>query len=109
MASKSASRRGRSQRTRRSRSTAIWLNVAKLPFNAMQVIDGSVDAIDGEMAKASVNKIFDLPNLPPRTLDRVILAGHRLHERVRSERDGVVRGVLADADLVVIWKYKAQL
>eukprot|EP00965_Chrysotila_dentata_P113668 3757311-Pleurochrysis_carterae.AAC.1 len=65
--------------------------------------DGSVDTIDGEMAEASVNKIFELPielpNLPPRTLDQVILAGHHVHECVRSERDGVVRGVLADADV----------
>eukprot|EP00959_Pyramimonas_sp_CCMP1952_P232519 4859333-Pyramimonas_sp.AAC.1 len=65
------------------------------------------------MAEASVDKIFELPiklpNLPPRTLDRVILAGHRVHEGVRSERDGVVCGVLSDADVVVIRKYKAQL
>eukprot|EP00965_Chrysotila_dentata_P178372 5891158-Pleurochrysis_carterae.AAC.1 len=65
------------------------------------------------MAEASVDKIFELhielPNLPPRTLDRVVLAGHRVHEDVRSERDGVVCGVLADADVVVIRKDKAQL
>eukprot|EP00965_Chrysotila_dentata_P112340 3713757-Pleurochrysis_carterae.AAC.1 len=38
------------------------------------VFDGSVDGIDGEMAEARVDKIFEspieLPNLPPRTLDR---------------------------------------
>eukprot|EP00965_Chrysotila_dentata_P103476 3415151-Pleurochrysis_carterae.AAC.1 len=65
------------------------------------------------MAEASVDKIFELPielpNFRPRTLDRVILAGHRIHESVRSERDGVVCGVLADADVVVIQKNKAQL
>eukprot|EP00965_Chrysotila_dentata_P089148 2943742-Pleurochrysis_carterae.AAC.1 len=65
------------------------------------------------MAEASVDKIFELPielpNLLPRTLDRVILAGHRVHKGVRSERDCVVCGVLADADVVVIRKYKAQL
>eukprot|EP00965_Chrysotila_dentata_P015939 527643-Pleurochrysis_carterae.AAC.1 len=65
------------------------------------------------MAEASVDKIFKLPieltNLPPLTLDRVILAGHRVHEGVKSEDDGVVCGVLADADVVLIWKYKAQL
>eukprot|EP00965_Chrysotila_dentata_P032425 1081105-Pleurochrysis_carterae.AAC.1 len=46
------------------------------------------------MAEASVDKIFELPiemtNLPLRTLDQVILAGHRVHEDVRSERDGVL-------------------
>eukprot|EP00965_Chrysotila_dentata_P033360 1110498-Pleurochrysis_carterae.AAC.1 len=56
---------------------------------------------------------FELPiewtNLPPRRLDRVILAGHHVREGVRSERDGVVCGVFADADAVVIRKYKAQL
>eukprot|EP00965_Chrysotila_dentata_P046505 1545481-Pleurochrysis_carterae.AAC.1 len=65
------------------------------------------------MAEASVDKIFglhiELTNLPPRTLDRVIFAGHRVHEGVRSERDGVVGGVLADVDVVIIRKYKAQL
>eukprot|EP00965_Chrysotila_dentata_P058518 1941020-Pleurochrysis_carterae.AAC.1 len=65
------------------------------------------------MAETSVDKIFELhielPNSPPRTLDRVILAGHRVHNGVRSERDGVVRGALADADVAVIRKYKAQL
>eukprot|EP00965_Chrysotila_dentata_P123170 4071538-Pleurochrysis_carterae.AAC.1 len=65
------------------------------------------------MAEASVDEIselpIELPNMPPRTLDRVILAGHRVHDGVRSERDGVVRVVLADADVVVIRKYKAQL
>eukprot|EP00965_Chrysotila_dentata_P096843 3200671-Pleurochrysis_carterae.AAC.1 len=62
-------------------------------FDTAYVFDGSVDAIEGEMAEASVNKIFEvhieLPNLPPRTLDRVILASHRVHEGVRSKRDGV--------------------
>eukprot|EP00965_Chrysotila_dentata_P067949 2247663-Pleurochrysis_carterae.AAC.1 len=65
------------------------------------------------MAEASVDKIFELhiklPKLPPRTLDRVILAGHRVHKGGRSERDGVVCGTPADADVVVIRKYKAQL
>eukprot|EP00965_Chrysotila_dentata_P162412 5364096-Pleurochrysis_carterae.AAC.1 len=65
------------------------------------------------MAEASVDKIFDLhielTNLPPRTLDRVILAGHHVHEGVKSERDCVVCGVLVDADVVVIRKYNAQL
>eukprot|EP00965_Chrysotila_dentata_P040829 1353457-Pleurochrysis_carterae.AAC.1 len=50
------------------------------------------------------------PNLPPRTLDRVILASHRVHKGATSERDGVVCGLLADADVVVvIRKNKAQL
>eukprot|EP00965_Chrysotila_dentata_P046506 1545482-Pleurochrysis_carterae.AAC.1 len=65
------------------------------------------------MAEASVDNIFELPielpNFPPRTLDRDILAGHRAHEGVRSERDGVLCEVLADADVVLIRKYKAQL
>eukprot|EP00965_Chrysotila_dentata_P050578 1676213-Pleurochrysis_carterae.AAC.1 len=70
----------------------------------MTRIDRSVDAINGEMAEASVDRVFELPieltNSPPRTLDRVnTLAGHRVHEGVRSERDGVVCGVLADADV----------
>eukprot|EP00965_Chrysotila_dentata_P043585 1449339-Pleurochrysis_carterae.AAC.1 len=64
------------------------------------------------MAEASVDKIIELPielpNLPPRTLDRVVFAGHRVHEGVRSERDRVVCGVLADADVVVVRKNKAQ-
>eukprot|EP00965_Chrysotila_dentata_P165846 5475356-Pleurochrysis_carterae.AAC.1 len=89
------------------------MSVTQLPFDTAHVFDGSVDANDGEMAEASVDKIFKLPieltNSPPRTLDRVILAGHRVHECVKSERDGVVRRVPADADLVVIRKYKAQL
>eukprot|EP00965_Chrysotila_dentata_P178629 5899290-Pleurochrysis_carterae.AAC.1 len=50
-----------------------------------------------------------MTNLPPRTLDRVILAGHRVNEGVRSERYGVVCGVLAEADVVVIRRYRAQL
>eukprot|EP00965_Chrysotila_dentata_P048784 1619084-Pleurochrysis_carterae.AAC.1 len=65
------------------------------------------------MAEASVNKVFELhielPNLPPRTLDLVILAGLRVHEGVRSEHDGLVCGVFADADVLVIRKDKAQL
>eukprot|EP00965_Chrysotila_dentata_P083971 2771962-Pleurochrysis_carterae.AAC.1 len=65
------------------------------------------------MAEASVDKIFELPiklpNLSPRPLDRVILAGYRVHEGGRNERDGALRGGLADADVVVIRKYKAQL
>eukprot|EP00965_Chrysotila_dentata_P051700 1716020-Pleurochrysis_carterae.AAC.1 len=65
------------------------------------------------MAMASEDKISELPikllNLPPRTLDRVILAGYRAHEAVRSERDGVVCRGLADANVVLIPKYKAQL
>eukprot|EP00965_Chrysotila_dentata_P016574 549414-Pleurochrysis_carterae.AAC.1 len=65
------------------------------------------------MAEASVDKIFELhtelPNLLPRTLDRVILASHRVHKGVRSKRDGVVRGALADADVIVVRKNKAQL
>eukprot|EP00965_Chrysotila_dentata_P022123 732209-Pleurochrysis_carterae.AAC.1 len=89
------------------------MNVTQLLFDAAHVFDGSVDAIDKEMAEASVDKIFKLPieltDLPPRTLDRVILAGHRVHEGVRSKRDDVVCGALADADVVVIRKYKVQL
>eukprot|EP00965_Chrysotila_dentata_P139845 4623269-Pleurochrysis_carterae.AAC.1 len=60
------------------------------------------------MAEASVDKILELhielPNLPPRTLDQVILAGYRVHEGVRSKRGGVVCEVLADVDMVLIWK-----
>eukprot|EP00965_Chrysotila_dentata_P037513 1247842-Pleurochrysis_carterae.AAC.1 len=89
------------------------MSVTQVLFDTAYVYDGSVDMIDGEMAEASVDKSFELhielPNVPPRTLDRVILAGHRVHEGVRSERDGVVCGVLADADVVIIRKYKAQL
>eukprot|EP00965_Chrysotila_dentata_P013245 437379-Pleurochrysis_carterae.AAC.1 len=89
------------------------MSVAQLLFDTAYVFDGRVDAIDGEMAEASMDKIFELhielTSLPPRTLEQVILAFHRVHEGVRSERDSVVRGVLADADVVVIWKYKAQL
>eukprot|EP00965_Chrysotila_dentata_P112645 3722864-Pleurochrysis_carterae.AAC.1 len=65
------------------------------------------------MAEASVDTIFELaiklPNLPPRTLDHFILAGHRVHEGVRSERGGVVCGILAYADVLVVRKYKALL
>eukprot|EP00965_Chrysotila_dentata_P054902 1822735-Pleurochrysis_carterae.AAC.1 len=94
-------------------STTVWMSVTQVLFDTAYVLDGSVDAIDGETAEASVDKIFELhiklTSLPPRTLDRVILAGHRLHKGVRSERDGVVCGVLTHADVVVIRKYKAQL
>eukprot|EP00965_Chrysotila_dentata_P044095 1465588-Pleurochrysis_carterae.AAC.1 len=89
------------------------MSMTQLPFDAAYVFDGSVDAIDGEMTEASVDKISELPieltSFPPRPLDLVILAGHRVHEGVRSKRDGVVCGVLADANVVVIRKYKAQL
>eukprot|EP00965_Chrysotila_dentata_P158165 5225819-Pleurochrysis_carterae.AAC.1 len=63
------------------------MSVTQLHFDTAYIIDGSVDAIDGEVAEASVEKNFELPNLPPRTINRVILAGHRVHEGVRSERD----------------------
>eukprot|EP00965_Chrysotila_dentata_P070226 2319564-Pleurochrysis_carterae.AAC.1 len=60
------------------------MSVTQLLFDTAYVLDGSVDAIDGEMAKASVDKNFEspieLPNLLPGTLDRVILAGHCVHE-----------------------------
>eukprot|EP00965_Chrysotila_dentata_P102847 3395860-Pleurochrysis_carterae.AAC.1 len=89
------------------------MSVPQQLLDIAYVFDGCVDAIDGEMAEASVDNIFELhielTNLPPHTLDRVILASHRVHEGVRSERDGVVCGVFADADVVVIRKYKAQL
>eukprot|EP00965_Chrysotila_dentata_P017465 580589-Pleurochrysis_carterae.AAC.1 len=89
------------------------MSVTQLLFDTAYVFDGSVDAVDGEMAEASVDTIFELPievpNLPPRTLDRVLFAGHRVHEGVGSERDGVSCRVLSDADVVIIWKYKAQL
>eukprot|EP00965_Chrysotila_dentata_P105221 3475262-Pleurochrysis_carterae.AAC.1 len=84
------------------------MSAVKLPLNATHVVDGSVDAIDGGMAEASVDKIFELPNLPPRTLDRVILAGHRVQNCISGERDGIVCGGFADADVVVVWKNKAQ-
>eukprot|EP00965_Chrysotila_dentata_P003789 124172-Pleurochrysis_carterae.AAC.1 len=69
------------------------MSVTQVLFDTAYVFDGSVDAIDGEIAEASVDKIFELPiespielpNLPPHTLDRVSLAGHRVHEGVRSE------------------------
>eukprot|EP00965_Chrysotila_dentata_P123913 4096032-Pleurochrysis_carterae.AAC.1 len=64
------------------------MSVTQLLFDTAYVFDGNVDAIDKEMAEASVDKIFglpiELPKLPPRTLDQVILAGHRVHEGVRS-------------------------
>eukprot|EP00965_Chrysotila_dentata_P230820 6198016-Pleurochrysis_carterae.AAC.1 len=89
------------------------MSTTQLLFDTAHVFDRSVDAIDEEMAEASVDKIFESsiewPNLPPRTLDRVILDGHRVHEGARSERDAVVRGVLADVDVIVIRKYKAEL
>eukprot|EP00965_Chrysotila_dentata_P039926 1326188-Pleurochrysis_carterae.AAC.1 len=60
------------------------MSVTQLLFDTAYVFDESVDAIDGEMVEASVEKIFELhielPNLPPCTLDHVILAGHRVHE-----------------------------
>eukprot|EP00965_Chrysotila_dentata_P094735 3132924-Pleurochrysis_carterae.AAC.1 len=60
------------------------MSVTQLLFDTSYVFDGSVDAIDGEMTEASVDNIFELPidfpNSPLRTLDRVILAGHRVHE-----------------------------
>eukprot|EP00965_Chrysotila_dentata_P161276 5325915-Pleurochrysis_carterae.AAC.1 len=69
------------------------MSVTQLLFDTANVFDGSIDAIDEKMAEASVDKMFELhiklPNLPPRTLDRVFFAGHRVHEGVRSERDGV--------------------
>eukprot|EP00965_Chrysotila_dentata_P100004 3304504-Pleurochrysis_carterae.AAC.1 len=81
MAKKSASCRGRWQYTRRSRKlvalqAALWnSSCLSIPRTCL------TEAIDGEMADASMDKIFELPiklpNLPPRTLDRVILAGHR--------------------------------
>eukprot|EP00965_Chrysotila_dentata_P199681 6179534-Pleurochrysis_carterae.AAC.2 len=40
------------------------------------------------MAEASLDKIFGLPNLPPRTFDRVVLVGNHVHEGVRNKRDG---------------------
>eukprot|EP00965_Chrysotila_dentata_P012784 422331-Pleurochrysis_carterae.AAC.1 len=80
------------------------MSMTQLLFNTAHVFDGSVDAIDGEMAETSVDKIFELlielPNSLPRTLDRVvILAGHCVLDGFRSELGGVVRGVLADADV----------
>eukprot|EP00965_Chrysotila_dentata_P131417 4344162-Pleurochrysis_carterae.AAC.1 len=61
--------------------------MAQLLFNAAYVIDGGVGAIDGEM-EASVDKIFKTPNLPPRTLDHVIVAGgHCADKVVGRERD----------------------
>eukprot|EP00965_Chrysotila_dentata_P025466 846837-Pleurochrysis_carterae.AAC.2 len=66
-------------------------------------------SMEKSMAEASVDKIIELPKLPPRTLDRVALASHCVQEGVRSEYNGVVCGVLADADVDVIRKYKAQL
>eukprot|EP00965_Chrysotila_dentata_P040299 1337471-Pleurochrysis_carterae.AAC.1 len=74
------------------------MSVGKLPSNAMHVADGSVNAIHGETAKASVDKILELPNIPPPTLDRVILAGHRVHENISGERGGVVCNGIADAE-----------
>eukprot|EP00965_Chrysotila_dentata_P149178 4926708-Pleurochrysis_carterae.AAC.2 len=69
------------------------MSVTQLLFDTAHMFDKSVDVIDGEMAKASVDKILKLPIellfLRPGTLDRVILAGHRVQEGVRSERDGV--------------------
>eukprot|EP00965_Chrysotila_dentata_P135197 4470140-Pleurochrysis_carterae.AAC.1 len=44
------------------------MSVTQVLFDTAYVFDGSVDAIDGGMAEASVNKIFELPielpNLP---------------------------------------------
>eukprot|EP00965_Chrysotila_dentata_P027593 917077-Pleurochrysis_carterae.AAC.1 len=37
------------------------MSVTQLLFNTAHVFDGSIDAIDGEMAEASVHKIFELP------------------------------------------------
>eukprot|EP00965_Chrysotila_dentata_P150701 4978915-Pleurochrysis_carterae.AAC.1 len=127
MAKQSASRRGRWQYTRRIRRTAAmeaasWMvcvrrlsckhgsfdecDAGVFRYRA-HVFDGSIDAIDREMAGASVDKIFESPieltNLSRHTLGRVIPAGHRVHEGIRSDREGVVCGVLADADVVVIW------
>eukprot|EP00965_Chrysotila_dentata_P139198 4603041-Pleurochrysis_carterae.AAC.1 len=69
------------------------MSITQVLFDAAYVFDGSVDAIDGEMARRAWTRFsklhIELPNLPPRTLDRLILAGHRVHEGVRSERDGV--------------------
>eukprot|EP00965_Chrysotila_dentata_P243147 6205257-Pleurochrysis_carterae.AAC.2 len=81
-------------------SGTVWMSLVQLLFNAAHVVDGSVDAINGEMAKR---------NLPPGTLEHVILASSHVHDGIRRERDGVVCGSLADADLVVAWKYKAKL
>eukprot|EP00965_Chrysotila_dentata_P155391 5133643-Pleurochrysis_carterae.AAC.1 len=64
------------------------------------------------MTKASVDYIFKLklPNLPPRTLDGVDLASHCAHTvLIRRERDGVVCGSFADADVMVARKHKTKL
>eukprot|EP00965_Chrysotila_dentata_P104265 3443306-Pleurochrysis_carterae.AAC.1 len=70
------------------------MSVTQLLFNTAQVFDRRVGTIDGEMAEASVDTILELPiefpNLPPRTIDRVNIAGNRIHEGARSKRDGVV-------------------
>eukprot|EP00965_Chrysotila_dentata_P020154 667297-Pleurochrysis_carterae.AAC.1 len=60
------------------------MSVTQVLFDTAYVFDGRVDAVDGEIPEASVDKIFELqielpnllelhielPNLPPRTLDR---------------------------------------
>eukprot|EP00965_Chrysotila_dentata_P071398 2359649-Pleurochrysis_carterae.AAC.3 len=57
-----------------------------------------------------LDKIFELPNFPPGTLDRAFLVlGHHVHDDVRRERDGIVCESLADADVVVVCKCKAKL
>eukprot|EP00965_Chrysotila_dentata_P003377 110089-Pleurochrysis_carterae.AAC.1 len=86
--------------------------MAQLLFIAAYVIDRCVDAIDRETTKASVDEIFKLklPNLPSRTLDGVDFVSHCAHTvLIRRERDGVVCGSFADADVMVARKYKTKL
>eukprot|EP00965_Chrysotila_dentata_P204064 6182112-Pleurochrysis_carterae.AAC.1 len=67
------------------------MSMTQLLFDyTVHVFDGSVDATGGEKAEASVTRFsnYVLPNLPPRTLDRVILAGHRNKAQFVVENDG---------------------
>eukprot|EP00965_Chrysotila_dentata_P173040 5710230-Pleurochrysis_carterae.AAC.1 len=89
------------------------MSMTQLLFDTAHVFDGSIDAIDGEMAEASVDKIFELPieltNLPCRSRP---CHSHRSPHKRRCQkraRGGVVCGAFAEADVVVIRKYKAQL
>eukprot|EP00965_Chrysotila_dentata_P025616 851127-Pleurochrysis_carterae.AAC.2 len=57
----------------------------RLFFNTAHLFDRSADAIDGEMAEASVNKIFELPNLPL-ARSTVSLSLVNTHTRVSEAR-----------------------
>eukprot|EP00965_Chrysotila_dentata_P020659 684057-Pleurochrysis_carterae.AAC.1 len=80
--------------------------VTQLLLNTAHVLDRSIDAIDEEWLRRAwtifSNCRSNCPTCPFSRSTVKFLAGHRVHEGFRSKRDGLVCGVLADADVVVI-------